>query len=113
MISLFLMLNLYVEVGRVHIIHNNRVIVVANHRAIHVKVTEETQLIEIIQENWDDRIVNVAYCPKGLRHSNHAYLNELDERDRTKLGSPIIMMARVFYLGGKLARLELWEQPRR
>jgi hypothetical protein len=109
--TLFLILNFYVEVGRLHIVNNNRIIVVANHRIIHERITTDIELIEIMQILRKNQIVDFPYNPNRYGRSNHEYLDSLFHRDSLQ-SHRVILMARLYYWMGKLVKVEVWEQDR-
>ncbi len=114
MIALFLVFGFYLEAGRLHVVNNNRIIVAANHRTIHARITEDVELIEIIQvlrrgkTADDNQLVDYPYNPQTFGHSNRDYLGLLRRRD----GGKVILMARLYYLSGKLVGVEVTEQDR-
>ncbi len=114
MIALFLVLGFYTEAGRLHIINHDRIIVVASHRIIREQITADMELVEIVQtirrgkDAHDNQIVDYAYNPKTFGHSNRDFLGMLDRRDCCR----VVLMARLYYLSGKLVVVEIREQDR-
>ncbi len=114
MIALFLVFGFYLEAGRLHVVNNNRIIVAANHRTIHARITEDVELIEIIQvlrrgkTADDNQLLDYPYNPRVFGHSNQDYLGMLDRRDDRR----VILMARIYYLNGKLVGVAVSEQDR-
>jgi hypothetical protein len=112
--TLFLLLGFHVESGRLYVIHNDRIIVVSNHRSIHERITADVELVEIIQivrrgkDASDNPIVDYPYNPKTFGHSNRDYLATLKRR----LADHEIVMARIYYLGGRLVMVEVREHDR-
>ncbi len=114
LIAMFLILGFNIEAGRLYAINNNRIIVVANHRTIHARITEDVELVEIVQmvrrgnNAHENPIVDYPYNPHTFGHSVHDYLTMLDRRDSDR----VILMARLFYLSGRLAGVEVTERDR-
>ncbi len=114
LVAMFLVLGFHVETGRLHVVNGNRVIVVANHRVIRERITEDIELVETIQvlrrgaDAHDNQLVDYAYNPRTFGHSNQDFLATLDQRDNYRA----VMMARIYYLDGKLVGMEVWERDR-
>ncbi len=122
MIVLFLVLGFHIEAGRLYIINHDRIIVVASHRTIHERITEDIELIEIIQvlrrEEYDNQLVDYPYNPRTFGYSNLDFLAMLDQRNdrgvsyRRIEDHQVIIMARLYYLSGRLVMVEVTEQDR-
>ena len=114
LVTMFLLLGFHIQTGRLHIIIGDQVIVVANHRVIRERIMEDIELVEIIQVLWrgadahDNQLVDYPYNPRTFGHSNRDYLGALGRRDNAK----VALMVRLIYLGGRLVRMEVWEQDR-
>ncbi len=92
--SLFLILNIFAQEGRIHIINDN-IFVIADHKVIKEKINEHIRIKEDMQITG--RLY--PYYPDN----NKKYLKILKER----LGSKVKVYVKLFYINFKLILLEI------
>ncbi len=97
----FLVLYFHAMEGRIAFIKGDRVLMVANHRVVRERITEDVEVVEMINEI-------IPYNGKALGWSNRHYLRNLVERYRYNR----VLAGRFCYAGVTLVRLEVWDQDR-
>ncbi len=117
--AMFLVLSFHVETGVVRIIHGNEILVVANHRAIRARVTEDVELLDhivvgIVRRGVgpeSDFVVTSSYSPRKQQLTNLAYLGFLDANMNLSTDT-VRMNVSLYYLDGRLVAVNAWRESR-